>query len=439
MSDINIYIYTDDGKAHDIDAPADIKVRDCVKELVGGLQLSPTDVAGHSMEWRLLDKSTEKALEPGLTLEQNGVQTGQALCLRVKPQTDAICATCGVQNLAVSKFCQRCGTSLAPPAAPSDVRLHILTGEGRSLLAEVPLKLKAAELLNNLIDKLGPAAVDIDGAPAPLYLVNQDTSSALDPEKSLQENGVRDGHHLYVHQPAPTPEPAPAPEKERAPLRKPWQITPKTVIAIALGFLALLGAAGFFTYSYRPPLITVTPGASILWPSQQQQFRASFSEGNDQAVQWSVDPAIGSISSQGIYTAPSSIASGCTLRITAISKSHQDTFASATIMLRSSQPGVTPATATLRPESVQITLTPSTASLWALEHEHFKSRVTGSGNTAVTWSVDPAVGILSANGSYTAPSRTMTRRYVRITATSQADPTKSAVAIVTLKPSIAGR
>ena len=59
MSDIAICIHTDDGEIHDIDAPADIKVQECVKELVSGLHLSATDRTGHAIDRCVVDKSTD--------------------------------------------------------------------------------------------------------------------------------------------------------------------------------------------------------------------------------------------------------------------------------------------------------------------------------------------------------------------------------------------
>ena len=62
--------------------------------------------------------------------------------------------------------------------------------------------------------------------------------------------------------------------------------------------------------------------------------------------------------------------------------------------------------------------------------------ISGTSNTAVTWSMSPSLGTLSANGLYTAPYPGIitSTRTVTITATSQADTTKSATATVTINP-----
>ena len=63
--------------------------------------------------------------------------------------------------------------------------------------------------------------------------------------------------------------------------------------------------------------------------------------------------------------------------------------------------------------------------------------VTGTGNTAVTWSISPNVGTISQSGQYTAPPSIASAQPVTVTATSVADPTRSATAIVNLGVAIA--
>jgi len=83
---------------------------------------------------------------------------------------------------------------------------------------------------------------------------------------------------------------------------------------------------------------------------------------------------------------------------------------------------------------VLVQVNPSTASLHAAQQQQFTSTVTGNSNTAVTWSYSPQVGTLTAGGLYTAPASVTTAQTVSVTATSQADTTKSATATVSLLP-----
>ena len=83
---------------------------------------------------------------------------------------------------------------------------------------------------------------------------------------------------------------------------------------------------------------------------------------------------------------------------------------------------------------VSVQVSPTTASLHASQQQQFLASVTGNANTAVTWSYSPQIGTLTASGLYTAPTAVSAPQTVTVTATSQADTTKSAVAMVSLLP-----
>ncbi len=63
----------------------------------------------------------------------------------------------------------------------------------------------------------------------------------------------------------------------------------------------------------------------------------------------------------------------------------------------------------------------------------FQASVSGTPNTSVTWSLSPNVGTVS-NGFYTAPANITFQQTVILTATSQADPSKTATVSLVLKP-----
>ncbi|MGO9617560.1 MAG: chitobiase/beta-hexosaminidase C-terminal domain-containing protein [Bryobacteraceae bacterium] len=92
--------------------------------------------------------------------------------------------------------------------------------------------------------------------------------------------------------------------------------------------------------------------------------------------------------------------------------------------------------------NVSISLNPATTTLNPLQTQQFTPTITGSSTTGVTWSVAlgtgaPAgaqPGVISPTGLYTPPSSVAAQYTVIVTAQSQADPTKSASATVTLVP-----
>lgn len=93
-------------------------------------------------------------------------------------------------------------------------------------------------------------------------------------------------------------------------------------------------------------------------------------------------------------------------------------------------------------QPVSVSITPGQQNVMLTGSQQFTATVTGTANTDVTWSLVDAsgsaspVGSISSTGNYTAPS-TMpipTPNTVNVKATSTADPSKSAMASVTIVP-----
>lgn len=167
-------------------------------------------------------------------------------------------------------------------------------------------------------------------------------------------------------------------------------------------------------------VVQLVPSSVSLNPGQSTQFTFT-AGGSALAAKWSLVPNIGSVVN-GYYTAPSVVSSPTSVTLIATSVANSSRTASAAISL---QPNPAP--------SVAISLSPSSASLSSNQVAQFAATVTGSSNTAVTWSLSPATGSLS-NGTYTAPAVVTAQQAVTVTATSAADSTKSASATVTLIP-----
>jgi hypothetical protein len=88
--------------------------------------------------------------------------------------------------------------------------------------------------------------------------------------------------------------------------------------------------------------------------------------------------------------------------------------------------------------SVTVSVSPSAANLLVSGTQQFTATVGGTSNTAVTWTVNgilggnSAVGTINSQGLYTAPSTVPTLATTIVTATSQADNSKSASGIISL-------
>jgi hypothetical protein len=172
------------------------------------------------------------------------------------------------------------------------------------------------------------------------------------------------------------------------------------------------------------PVITVavTPSTHTMGSSQQQTFSANVTGTLNQAVTWSLNPAVGSINSGGVYTAPASVTVQQSVVVRATSVADTTKWNTATV--------------TLLPVSIGIN--PTTASLSAGEQRQFTATVSYAAKATVNWTRSPAVGTLGSSGIYTAPTPITTQQTVTVTATSAADPSKSVSATVTLNPPAGG-
>jgi hypothetical protein len=92
------------------------------------------------------------------------------------------------------------------------------------------------------------------------------------------------------------------------------------------------------------------------------------------------------------------------------------------------------------PAVVGITISPTSAVVRVKRARQFTATVTGTSNTSVVWKVNgitsgnTTVGRVSGKGVYTAPRRVPSPATVTVSATSVADPSKSASAPVTITP-----
>src|SRR5713101_4384480 len=86
------------------------------------------------------------------------------------------------------------------------------------------------------------------------------------------------------------------------------------------------------------------------------------------------------------------------------------------------------------PPTVAVSIAPTTVTVAAGKTQQFTASVTGSSNTAVTWSMagGASSGTITSTGLYTAPTTVPNPAQVTVTATSQADSIKSASATVTV-------
>lgn len=178
-----------------------------------------------------------------------------------------------------------------------------------------------------------------------------------------------------------------------------------------------------------PVTVTVAPSTATLPVSGTQQFTATVTGTANTAVTWSVNgiasgnATVGTISPTGLYMAPANLLLSGSFTITATSVANSTQTGTATVIVNI---------------PVAVTISPLTPSVQISTTQQFSATVTGTANTAVTWSVagagcaGPACGTISAGGLYTAPAVAPAPNTVTVTATSVVDITKSASATVTI-------
>ncbi|MCI0349769.1 MAG: choice-of-anchor D domain-containing protein [Acidobacteriales bacterium] len=158
--------------------------------------------------------------------------------------------------------------------------------------------------------------------------------------------------------------------------------------------------------------VSITPTSASLQTSGTKQFTATVTGSTNTAVTWSATG--GTVSTAGLYTAPNT-AGTYTVKATSVADASKS--ASATVTVTAPAP------------AIGVSINPTSATLQTSATQQFAATVTGTSNTAVTWSATG--GTISTSGLYTAPSAAGT---FSVRATSVADASKSASATVTVNP-----
>jgi hypothetical protein len=188
------------------------------------------------------------------------------------------------------------------------------------------------------------------------------------------------------------------------------------VIFHGLVLLAACGGPKIATQLATEVSVTTKPAQAVVPSGGSQEFAAQVTGSAFTDVTWSVQEGSpgGLVTVGGVYTAP--VSTG-TFHVVATSAADPTKSGSSTVTV-----------------TVGVSVSPLTAAADVCGTASFTATVVGTTNTAVTWSVleGTSGGIVSA-GAYTAPSTPGTYHVV---ATSQADPTQSASAAVTVSQHI---
>ncbi len=214
------------------------------------------------------------------------------------------------------------------------------------------------------------------------------------------------------------------------------------VLSLFVGMIACGGGGG----SKQTVAITISSPSTTVNVGSTLQFTATVTGTSDTAVTWQVNGtpggsnATGTISSSGLYTA-TTLPSPATVTVTGVSQADATKTSSIVITVQNSTPAIT------------VTVTPSgnanvPFSLQIFTKQQFTATVTGSTNTAVTWSIScqvggTACGAIASNGNYVTPNSvptfvgsdgSVTNDLVVVTATSVASPSATGTSYVYITP-----
>lgn len=149
--------------------------------------------------------------------------------------------------------------------------------------------------------------------------------------------------------------------------------------------------------------VSITPAAAAIASGSQLQFAASVSGGSDTSIRWIASS--GSISTDGLFTAPT-VSTDTDITVTATSAANSAVTGSVAVHV-------------MHGTKVSLTISPSRTAVNSGEPVQFQATVTGTPNTAVTWTA--SAGTITPQGLFTAPVVTSDTNVVVI-AKSVADP-----------------
>jgi hypothetical protein len=200
--------------------------------------------------------------------------------------------------------------------------------------------------------------------------------------------------------------------------------------------------------------VVVSPASASVAVNQRAAFMATVFNSSNRAVSWAVNglpngsaavgqiclpnsnpctPPSGPLTGSVDYLAPSSIPPQNSVTLVATSQADPTKTGSAQVLIAPAQ-------------QVSVAVSPLYSFLASAGQLHstqqFTARISGTTNQGVTWSVASAVagqgcagnncGTIDTGGLYSAPAAAPSPNAIRVTASSQADPTKSASATVAL-------
>ena len=196
---------------------------------------------------------------------------------------------------------------------------------------------------------------------------------------------------------------------------------PRKLLFVSFLLCMICTSCGSLAYGPPQPVtVAVMPNSAQPFPGGNVQFNAVVENASSSAVSWQVNQVpggnqtVGTISSNGSYTAPNSVPNPATVMVSAVLQSDPTKTGSASVTIQSVNAIQGP-----------LTLSPKLSSVTTSQTLQLNVLTAGVDNSAVNWAVDgisngsTTVGTISTSGDYFPPSAAGSHR---ITAILQANP-----------------
>jgi len=394
--DLKLPIRDGNGRVYQAETPDDLDLNEFLREFVPGIGKPLVDERGIAIRWVLVDSRTGRALDSSKTFRENGVPSSRELLL-------------------TSEFIP----PTPPPPPPTPPVLHIeLTVQDpkdRILRKRVLPETSVRQFLHDALVEFGLPT------DAKWAVNDRDISRILSLHETLSQNGVSDGHHLFLRE---------VPDEGFA---IPWKQI--GIAAAVVAAVMLCGLGGYRLYRWlvdrrpAPPVtVVISPSGDVnLGEGKTQRFSAQVTGNSNTRVTWSIDPpGLGTITQDGTYTPPPSISEAQTVTIIAQSVAEPNRDARAQVHLIAHiilSDGTSTSVHIVHPDTLRV---PQGG------HHQFSAD-----NMAVTWSIDPPdAGSITPQGLYAAPGLVTQPRNVTVIATSEAGQNTSDRFIFSVIPAI---
>ncbi len=456
-------------------------------ELLGRFGLPKTNYAGDLIEWSLRDSKTKQRLDLKKTLAENGVQSGNRLLLEAEPGA-CVVVNVSAEGISTRSFAQAGdtptaafiqtlvnslglgerandgqphvwhltdarGKTLAPEKtlaangvataddltlvlALTNLRLDISAPSHSPFTTEEPGSYLTGELARQLVWKLRLPLQDERGHDQEWHLRRNGSPKSLDNDKTLAANGLVDGDRLEL-----IPISRHTTRNWRLPSLPAWAWPLALVVVAVLGLGVWHFGGG--VKPRVPAAISIVPATRTLSAGESASFAPHAANGEIARARWSITPAVGAVTANGVYKAPPDLAAEQIVTLTATRDDAPLISASATLHLMPKQvppthdqapANGTAATGLQGSDSTSqnpsaISISPKSATVGGGQHLQMVLRPPVQ--TPVQWTLQPVLGSVSNRGLYTAPATVSKMSQIQVTASAEG---VSAISHITLQP-----